>query len=83
MAFGFARRAHVTDDQVAVAQFIAPELCLRDIHIVRTNSVIGPQETHAFVHDLENTAAYFKPLTFGFDLADFEDQQFLSSTVAS
>ena len=73
MTLRFARRAHVTDDHVAVAQIIAAQLRLGNIDIIRADPVIRTQETNAFVHDFQDAAADFQPLALRFNLADAQD----------
>ncbi len=77
MPLGFARRAHVPDDQVAGAQVVAAQLRLGDIHILFADAVmLRAQEADAFVHDLQDAAAHLDAFLFGFRLADADDQRF-------
>src|SRR5829696_3009400 len=71
MAFALTRGTYLTDDQVARSQFVAAELCLRNVHILVADSVVGgSQEADAFAHDLQNAAAQFNTFFLRLCLAD-------------
>ena len=74
---GLARRTHMPDDHIAVAQAVTPDLRLRDVHIAGAGLVVvGAQIADALAHHLQDAAADFQALAFGFGLADAHHQLF-------
>jgi len=75
MPLGFTRRADMPDDQVAVAQTVAPNLRLRDIDIIWAGLVMPrAQETDPLAHTLQDAAAHFQALALRLGLLDFQDK---------
>jgi hypothetical protein len=72
----------VADDHVAVAQVVATQLSLRDIHIVLAHLVaLRAEKANSLTHDLEDASADFQPLAGSLRLAQPDDERLLLETV--
>ncbi len=72
------RRSDLTDDHVSSSQSETADLRLRDINIVRPGQImLGAQESHSLIHDLEYAATQLEALAFGLRLHEAQDEVLL------
>ena len=65
----------MTDDQITIAQVIAPDLRLGHVDIKSARLIVtGAKETNPIAHDLEDTSAQLQAFSFGLSLSDAQDQ---------
>ena len=68
--------AYLSDHQIAGSQFVAAQLRLGDVDILVADPVVRrTQETDAFAHDLQNSAAQLNAFLLRFRLTDHHSKR--------